>query len=60
MNGFRPDCLGGMWYDVDCQSLKNMAVCRVPGPAPVMGTHLEVLSSLEPLIYSAAKYQVGL
>jgi hypothetical protein len=59
MNGNAPNCAGGMWYDVDCATKKNMAVCRVPGPAPLLDTHLALLTSVEPIVYSAAKYQCG-
>jgi hypothetical protein len=48
-----------MWYDVDCATKKNMAVCRVPGPTPPLDTHLALLTSVEPIVYSAAKYQCG-
>jgi hypothetical protein len=48
-----------MWYDVGCATAKNMAVCRVPGPAPPLDTHLTLLTSEVPFIYSAAKFRCG-
>jgi hypothetical protein len=59
MNGNAPNCAGGMWFDVGCATAKNMAVCRVPGPAPPLDTHLALLTSEVSFIYSAAKSRCG-
>jgi hypothetical protein len=53
MNGDDQGCAGGMWYDVNCQTEKNLAVCRVPND------HLAILANGEQFSYAAAKARCG-
>jgi hypothetical protein len=53
MNGDNPGCAGGMWYDVGCNSAKNLAVCRVANTKQPT-SQAPTLPTLAPTVPTAA------